>query len=460
MNAVTGPDLSGIKRVHVVGVGGPGMGAIAQVLAEMGHRVTGCDTRRTAVTSRLERIGVEVSTGNDERHTVGQDLVSWSPAIGPNHPERVPRHGVEFADRAGVLAAICSMRESIGVAGTHGKTTTSALLRAMLDAAGLEPSFVIGADVLDLGTGAGWRDGRHLVVEADESDGTHTRLPLRAAIVTNVDVDHLDHYGSEEAMVDSFAEMTAGVSGPLVVNGDDARATALPGGSARVTFGFSEGCDVRATEVEVTPGGTSFRVRIAGQAGSRLVRLPLGGRHNVVNSLAALGMAVALGVDVGTAVASIDGFRGVARRLERRGEHDGIEFVDDYAHLPAEIAATLAALRASRPDARIVAVFQPNRYHRVRDLASTYADSFHDADRVVVTDVYASGTEPIPGVSGLLVRDAVAARHDDVTWCERRDELVTHLAGSLRGGDLCVSMGCGDVESLPDEVLAALGARS
>lgn len=460
MIPVTILDLGGTRDVHLVGVGGPGMGALAQVLAEMGHRVTGCDTRSTAVTRRLASIGVGIQSGNDATHLDGRDLVSWSPAVRADHPERRPTHGVQQATRAELLAGICGMKESIGVAGTHGKTTTAALLRAMLDAAGFDPSFVIGADVVGLGTGAGWRSGQHLVVEADESDGTHATLPLAGAIVTNVDVDHLDHYGSEAALVDSFAEMTARISGPLVLSADDERCSALAGGGVRTTFGFSESADLRAIDVAADGRRMRCRVRVGSDAATREVVLPLQGRHNVANFLAALAMARALHVETDVAVDAAERFEGVARRLESRGSSGGIEFVDDYAHLPAEIEAALAAVRTARPDARVVAVFQPNRYHRVRSMAPAYAASFESADHVVITEIYPSGTDPIPGVSGLLVHDAVSARHGAVNWCAERGDVVAHLVATLRPGDVCVSMGCGDIETLPDEVMGALEARA
>lgn len=449
-------DLSVPRRIHVLGASGPGMGAIARLLARMGHEVSGCDGRDTPALRRLTDDGVTVHVGNDVAHTDGIDAITYSSVIPPTHPEvdAARRRDVATLVRADMLAAICASRSAIGVAGTHGKTTTSAMLASMLVVGGTHPGWLIGGDVPTLGANANWGSGEFLVVEADESDSTHLRLPLGAAIVTNIDIDHLDNFGSFDGVVDSFRTFVAGIKGPVVLNAEDDRCVDLSRHADSTTFGIGMG-DVRADDVRLDGAGSTFTVRLGGESHS--VSLAQPGRHNILNALAALAMAVRLGVAAGDAVAALGRFGGVARRYDTKGTVDGMAFVDDYAHLPAEIAATLAAARLNvGPDGRLVAVFQPNRYHRIAVMADEYAECFSDADLVVVTDIYGSGTTPIEGVSGRLVVDAVARTGMRVEWCEQRGELAAFVSALLRTGDLCVSMGCGDIETLPDEIIAAL----
>lgn len=456
-------DLSTPRRLHVIGAAGPGMSAIALALAEMGHHVSGVDIRERQVLDRLRAAGVVVHVGHSRAHVVGCDAVTASTAIPDdlNELDEARKLGIPTLRRAGMLASICAQARSLGVAGTHGKTTTSSMLMLILAAAGLRPSFVIGGDVADMGTGAQWTGGEWFVVEADESDGTHLELPLHGTIVTNVDVDHLDLYGSFDQIETSFDRYLAQIPGPKVVCGDDPAADRLGRAHGAVTYGLSPGCDVRAVDVE--PAGGSFRFAVE-RAGDRLaeLELPLRGVHNVRNALGAFTMAIEIGVDHDVAAAALGRFGGVARRFDVRGHDRGATFVDDYAHLPAEIDAALRAARDSGDDwQRVVAVFQPNRYHRMAAMWQDYADAFEAADLIVLTDIYPSGTQPIPGVTGKLVVNAVLDAHPDarVVWLPQRGDLVDYLARSVRAGDVCVSMGCGDIATLPDEVLAARGAR-
>jgi UDP-N-acetylmuramate--alanine ligase len=452
-------DLSVPTRIHVVGVGGPGMSAIAIVLAQMGHRVSGSDLRERAVMPRLRAAGVTVHVGHDRRHVDGCDVVTASTAIPStnNELDEAARRGIAVLRRAGMLASVCDRAQALAVAGTHGKTTTTSMLMLVLAEAGLRPSFVIGGDVNDIGTGAQWTGGDWLVVEADESDGTHLELPLHGTILTNVEIDHLDHYGTFDALVDSFDRYLAQVPGPRVVCADDAVAAELARRHDGITYGLAAGARYRAVDVSTSGGASRCRIE---RDGEHLVALdlPLRGIHNVVNATGAVAMAVEIGVEPEVAARALARFGGVARRFDIRGVDDGVTFVDDYAHLPSEIDAVLRAARDSGDGwTRVVAVFQPNRYHRIADMWREYADAFTAADVVVITDIYASGTTPIPGVTGKLVLNAVldAHPHTRAVWLPRRDELVGYLATQLRRGDVCVSMGCGDVASLPDEVLAA-----
>ena len=461
-------DLSSTRRIHVVGIGGPGMSAIAQVLLEMGHAVSGSDIVRSAATDRLTRMGVNVSIGHDAALVVGCDAVTFSSAIPRSNIEVAAALGeskISLLTRAQMLAAICVQRPTVAVAGTHGKTTTTSLLTHVLERAGRKPSFVIGGDVRSLETGAGWQDGDLFVVEADESDGTHLALPIHATILTNIDVDHLDRYTSFENIVSSFEEYVMKIDGPKVLCSDDIAVAKLAQKYAATTYGIVSEADFRASQISLAHGASSFMVqhRIDGAYVSLgKVSVPLRGQHNVLNALAAIAMAMQCGVSFEECSRALSSFGGVARRYEKRGEDGGVTFIDDYAHLPTEIAAVLKASRDETDNwKRVVAVFQPNRFNRMNVLSPQYANAFVGADLVVVTEIYASGTTPIEGVTGHLVVDAVRQAHPATTvvWQPMRKGLVDFLANELAAGDLCISMGCGDIESLPDEVIARRTAQ-
>lgn len=458
-------DLSRPRRIHVVGIGGPGMNAIAQVLCEMGHQVSGSDIHESEVLDRLRALGVSIIVGHDATVVQNCDAVTASTAIPVANIELVAAlaQSIPVLSRAQMLSAICALKQSVAVAGTHGKTTTSAMLMHILTTAGLQPSFVIGGDIHGLNLGAGWRNGKHLVVEADESDSTHLALPLFGSILTNVDVDHLDHFATFDNIVESFEQYVKKIDGPKVMCADDAVTAKIAAKQACRTYGRSINADVRAVNVVLAEGKSRFDVE-ARQSGSSLLQvlvgsvdLPLRGEHNVLNATAALTMAMELGVEFVVAAQALSSFRGVARRFDLRGVDQGATFVDDYAHLPNEIVAVLRGARdATDTWSRVVAVFQPNRFNRMSVMSSAYADAFGDADVVVVTDIYSSGTTPIPGVTGKLVVDAIKNNHPGkrVEWIAQREELVSFLASTLTSGDLCISMGCGDVAQLPDEVIS------
>jgi UDP-N-acetylmuramate--alanine ligase len=457
-------DLGTPGRYHVVGVGGPGMSAIALVLAEMGHTVSGSDLRELPVLERLRAAGVVVAVGHHREIVHGVDAVTASTAIPATNIEldEARRLGVPVLRRAGMLASICARARTIAVAGTHGKTTTTSMLAMILTEAGMQPSFLIGGDVNDVGTGAHWTGRDLLVVEADESDGTFLELPLHGTIVTNVEVDHLDHFGRPEAIVAAFDEYLGAVPGPKVVCVDDHHAAQLARAHGAVTYGTDAGADFCAVDIQADHGALTFTVA-RGESTLGTVRLPLRGLHMARNATAAIAMANLLGAPFAAAEAALARFGGVARRFDFRGEHDGITFVDDYAHLPSEIAAVLEAAATSGDGwQRIVAVFQPNRYSRMEVLSPEYRDAFVRADTTVITDIYPSGEAPRPGVTGKLVVNAVLDSHpwQRVAWVPKRGELIEFLAAELQSGDVCISMGCGDVASLPSEVLARMAERA
>jgi UDP-N-acetylmuramate--alanine ligase len=433
------------------------MSAIAIVLAEMGHDVTGSDIRERSVLDRVRAAGVHVHVGHDRALVHDRDAITYSTAIPARNVEldEAERVGVRSMHRSGMLASICGQAKSIGVAGTHGKTSTTSMLMLVLAEAGLHPSFVIGGDVTDMGTGAQWTGGEWLVVEADESDGTHLELPLFGTILTNVEVDHLDHYGTFEGITESFDRYLAQIAGPKVLCADDPVCAQLAERHGAITYGTADGADYQAYDLRAERGAYNFSVRHDGQQLGD-VFLPMRGVHNVRNATAALAMAHSIGVPFDVAAESLARFGGVARRFDIRGTDDGITLVDDYGHLPGEIAAVLSAARTSGDSwRRVVAVFQPNRFNRMAVMWPDYRDAFVDADVVVLTDIYSSGTTPIPGVTAKLVVNAVLDAHPmtRMVWLPQRADLATYLAGELRDGDVCISMGCGDIASLPDEII-------
>ncbi len=458
MTVPTAPlDLSVRQRLHVIGVGGPGMSAIAIALAEMGHVVSGSDIRERPELDRVRAAGVTVTVGHARANVDGCDAITYSTAVPLNNVEidEASRRGITTLRRAGMLASICAQARSLGVAGTHGKTTTTSMVMLILAEAGLRPSFIVGGDVTDMGTGAQWTGGEWLVVEADESDGTHLELPLFATVLTNVEADHLDHYGDLAAIEDSFDRYLSQVGGPVVVCADDPVCRRLAGIHGAITYGQAADADFRACDLHASQGSYSFTVERNGRPLGD-VALPLRGVHNVVNATGAIALAMSIGISFEACARALARFGGVARRFDIRGTDGGATLVDDYAHIPSEIAAVLAAARGSGDGwRRVIAVFQPNRFNRMVTLSPEYRDSFVDADLVVLTEIFASGTTPIPGVTGKLVVNAVLDAHPDtrVAWLPRRHDLIEFIGRELRDGDVCISMGCGDIASFPEEVL-------
>jgi UDP-N-acetylmuramate--alanine ligase len=438
------------------------MSAIAAVLAAMGHDVTGSDQRDSAALARLAGAGVRTWVGHRSTALDGVDALTASTAVPADDAEVVEarRRGIPVLRRAEMLAAICATRRTLAVGGTHGKTTTSSMLAGILVAAGLRPSFIVGGDIARIGPGARWDDGEWLVVEADESDGTFLELGAEAVVVTSVEPDHLDFYGSVTRLEEAFEAFLVGAPGPRVVCVDGAEAAALAARVAAVvpltTYG-SAPADLRLTGL--VSDRDSVRFDVSGPTGPLgSIRLAVPGAHNAQNALGALALALAVGVDFDVAASALADFGGVGRRFERRGERGGVSFVDDYGHLPGEVAVTVATALGGGWR-RVVAVFQPHRYSRTAALWADFADAFVGVDVVVVTDVYPSGEAPLPGVTGALVATAVRRAHPDadVRYVPDRADLVAHLEGELRTGDLCLTLGAGDLTTLPDELLVSGG---
>ena len=451
-------------RIHIVGVGGPGTSAIAIILREMGGVVSGSDMVESPIVDRLRALGVVVNVPHDAGAIVECEIVTHSAAVRDTNVELVAARqaGKTVWSRAQMLGWISKQARTVAVAGTHGKTTTTTLLTLMLRAAGRDPGYLIGAEVPQLESSAHWGSDV-FVVEADESDSSHRAIAPDSTILTNVDTDHLDEHGSFAGIVASFDAFLSEVKGIKVVCADDATALQLARRHGAITYGISDATastdistvDVRATDVRFAGDVSHFVAHMA--QGSVAVSLALRGEHNVRNCLAALAMAVQLGVEPSVAAEAVRNFAGVRRRFDLRATEGGATFVDDYAHLPAEITAVLRAVRTDNVGwKRVVAVFQPNRFNRMAVMSDQYRDAFVDADLVVITDIYASGTDRIEGVTGQLVVDAVRAAHPTarVEWLAERADLVDFVAREVRDGDLCISMGCGDIETLPDEVVA------
>jgi UDP-N-acetylmuramate--alanine ligase len=453
-------DLSSPRRIHVVGIGGAGMSAIATVLARMGHTVTGSDLKASAGLARLEALGVRTVVGHDPANVPpGADAVAVSTAVPATNPEVVAarERGIPVLRRADVLAAICATRRTAAVAGTHGKTTTASMLALALGEAGLNPSFIVGGELNEIGSGAAWHDAEWLVVEADESDGTFLELAAEVAVVTNVEPDHLSHWGSFERLADAFGRFLGSAGGARLVCADDPVASRLGAELGADTYGASPGAGFRWVVHDRGRWGSRFTVVHRGEALCE-VRLPVPGLHNVANATGALAAAVLIGADPAAAARALGRFGGVARRFQFRGERGGVSFVDDYAHLPTEVRAALAAARDGGWD-RVVCVFQPHRYSRTEDLWRDFADAFVDADLLVVTDVYPAGEQPRPGVTGRLIVRAVLEAHPEaqVAYLPRRDDQLAYLRRTLRPGDLCLTLGAGDLTVLPDALLAEGG---
>jgi UDP-N-acetylmuramate--alanine ligase len=444
--------IAGTRRVHVVGIGGAGMSAIAMVLAAMGNQVTGSDLLASPVTDRLVAHGITVALGHRAEQIGDANLVTASPAVSQGNVElaEARRRGLTVLARSDVMAAIARSRRCAAVAGTHGKTTTSSMLALALSGARLRPSFLIGADVGDLDTNGVFDKGPWMVIEADESFGTFAALTPEMTVLTSVEPDHLDHYGTFEALRDAFSHLLEATSGVSLVSADDPGAAAVGLAAGSLLVGEAEGAAYRIRGLLL--GRSSVRFDLVGPGGPLgRISVPIPGRHNAANAALAVAAAVEIGAEFPAVEAALARFAGVPRRYEFRGETAGVTFVDDYGHLPGEIAPTLAAARHGG-FGRVVAVFQPHRYTRTAALADDFAHAFDDADVVVVTDIYSAGEHPIAGVSGRLVADALSDGRSGlvVHYAPERDELRSLVVSLLEEGDVCVTLGAGDLTTLPD----------
>jgi UDP-N-acetylmuramate--alanine ligase len=451
---------------HFIGVGGAGMSGLARVLHDRGVEVTGSDMRLSRYAAALQESGVRVFIGHDASNLGDPEIVVVSSAIPESNPELAEAHrrGVPVWPRARMLAELAGDRLTFAVAGTHGKTSTSSMAAAALVAIGEDPTFLIGGELNDVGSNARCGSGPHYVVEADESDGSFLHLDPHVAIVTNVEADHLDHYGTLDAVVEAFRSFLdrVGPQGAVVLCADDDVLVRLaPGCRARVvTYGCSDEADVRCHSLRQE--GRFQHLEVSFPDGRRLgVRIAVPGAHMAVNATGVLAAVWVLGLDVERAAAGLAAFTGVKRRFDQVDEVAGVSVIDDYAHHPTEVAATLRAARAAG-DGRVWVVFQPHRYSRTAALGDDFANAFGDADTVVLMDVYSAGEAPIPGVTGKTVLDALLLHHPRAraAYFPHRSDVAGYVASRVRAGDLVMTMGAGDVTTMGPEIVRALRERA
>jgi UDP-N-acetylmuramate--alanine ligase len=449
------------KNVHLVGIGGAGMSAIARVLTQAGLQVSGSDMRDSPTLNQLKELGVTVRVGHSSGATEGADVVIASAAVPEENVELIEARSrnLPILARGEALALLVKGRRTIAVSGTHGKTTTSGMIATILEHSGADPTYLIGADFISRGPGARLGGGVLAVVEADEAYGSFLYLEPSIAVVTNIDVDHLDYFGRVESIEEAFTAFFRQASERTVVCIDDARATRLAPDSA-LSYGLSETAAVTAREVVSHPGVSRFELVIDGEKAAE-VSLAVPGRHNVQNALGAAAAALAAGVEISAIASGLAEFRGLTRRFEYRGSVDGCDVIDDYAHHPAEVEAILETARGGRWS-RIVAVFQPHLYSRTLAFWREFGSALVAADVVVVTDVYGAREEPVPGVTGKLVVEAAceAAPGKRVAYLPHLDQAAEFLRGQMRSGDLVITLGAGDITRLPEKLIAAGDRRS
>ena len=454
------------QHVHFVGIGGAGMSGIAEILLTLGYRVSGSDARRGEAVERLEQLGAKVWIGHDAHHAEGADVVVYSSAVPRDNVElqAARRRQVPVIPRAEMLAELMRLKYGIAVAGTHGKTTTTSMIGAVLAEGRLDPTIVVGGRVIGLGANARLGRGEYLVAEADESDGSFLALTPTIAVVTTIDAEHLDHYGSLDALRDAFVAFVRKVPfyGAAVLCLDQPEIQRLlPRVEKRiVTYGLEASADLVARRVQLTGLTSRFDVYQRGaHLGECALQIP--GRHNVLNALAAIGVGLDLEIPFATIQRALAGFAGVQRRFQIRGTAAGVTVVDDYGHHPAEVRATLAAAKAGF-DRRVVVVFQPHRYTRTAALEADFVTAFNQADVLVVTDIYAAGETAIPGVTAERLAEGIRAHgHRDVTYVGGvRARIVEHICRVVRAGDLVLTLGAGDVGQFGPDILRELEADS
>ncbi|MCM0080205.1 UDP-N-acetylmuramate--L-alanine ligase [Geomonas sp. Red32] len=451
-----------IEKIHFVGIGGIGMSGIAEVLLNLGYKVSGSDLRSSEITERLAGLGGEIFYGHTRENVANVDVVVISSAVHDDNPEVIEAHEklIPVIPRAEMLAELMRMKYGIAVAGTHGKTTTTSLVATLLSKGGIDPTIVIGGRLNSLGTNARLGQGQFLVAEADESDGSFLLLSPTIAIVTNIDADHLDFYSGIDEIKDTFVEFINKIPfyGLAVLCLDNGNvADILPRVKKRFTsYGLSAQADYRATDVKLSGFTTSF---VAHHKGVRLgeITFHMPGAHNVLNALASIAVARELDIPFDVIREGFASFGGVGRRFHLKGEVNGIMVVDDYGHHPTEIRATLAAAKSGWSERRLVVVFQPHRYTRTKELFEEFVKAFHDADVLILTDIYPAGEAPIEGVNAENLAGRVRRHgHREVSWISDRDQLCDHLEQMLQPGDILLTLGAGNVWQVGETMLKRL----
>ena len=449
-------------RVHFVGIGGIGMSGIAEVLLNLGYAVTGSDLHESEVTGRLRKMGAQVFVGHQEDNLkANPSVVVISTAVKYSNPEvlEARRRPIPVIPRAEMLAELMRMKYGLAVAGSHGKTTTTSMIAAVLSTAGLDPTMVIGGQVHMLGTNAKIGQGEILVAEADESDGSFLLLSPTIAVVTNIDREHMDFHQTMERLNESFLNFINKIPfyGLAVLCLDNAQVRVLlPKVRKRfATYGLSADADFSAQDLQMKPAGVEYTVlHHAKPLGNLRLRLP--GRHSATNALAAVTVGYELEIPFSQVAEALDGFTGIHRRFEIKGEPQGIMVIDDYGHHPAEIQATISAIRDSwkRP---LTVIFQPHRFSRTYDLFDEFLTAFEGADRLVLTEIYAAGEDPIDGVTSEALYQAIKRRgHMEVEFISDKDQIVNQLAAKLNPGDIALTLGAGDIYKVGEALVEAL----
>ncbi len=460
--------LGKVRRVHFVGLGGSGMCGIAEVLLNLGYEVSGSDLSNSATLARLASLGARVTIGHASSAVKGADVVVVSTAIPTTNPEllEAQQHRIPVIPRAEMLGELMRMKYAVAIAGSHGKTSTTAMVATVLSGCSLDPTVVIGGRLGIYGSHAKLGRSDIMVAEADESDGSFLRLFPTLAVVTGIDREHLEHYGSYEAVQDAFVAFLAKVPfyGQIIACLDDAGVRAiLPRLDRRVvTYGLTAQADLRAIEIE-NRGFEQHFTFARGEGPSVPVTLHTPGRHQVQNALAALAVAEELGLPLTRAAAALDAFPGADRRMQRKGEAGDVLVVDDYGHHPREIVATLGALREAIGDRRLVVLFQPHRYSRLDVLFDDFVGAFHDADTLVLTELYAAGEAPREGIDSAHLAAAVAAHgHRDVCSAGALEDAIERVVACARAGDVVLTLGAGSVGGAAERMLTLLagGERS
>ena len=464
--------LAKLGRVHFTGIGGAGMSGIARIMLARGIPVSGSDQAGSDQLTALAALGAGVHTGHAAANVAGADTVVFSTAIRDDNPELVEarRRGLRVLHRAAALASVMTGRRGIAVAGTHGKTTTTSMVTTVLRRCGADPGYVIGGILAETGLGAEDGTGEEFVVEADESDGSFLMLAPEAAIVTSVEADHLDNYGSLAEIEAAFAAFTRRVraGGILVACADDPGAAALAASARSLpvrvrTYGQAPGADYRISDVTAEGMAVRWTVRCGPEAGPEPplvapLRVEVPGRHNALNATAAFAVATELGLPAAQVAAGLAAYRGARRRMEPKGEADGVLVLDSYAHHPTEIAADLHAARDIVAGGRVIAVFQPHLFSRTRIFAAEFGSALGLADEVIVLDVYAAREDPEPGVTGELIATQVPGSR--ARFVPARAEVPAAAVAAAKPGDLVLTMGAGDVTALGPRILDELRARA
>lgn len=452
-----------IQHIHFVGIGGSGMSGIAEVLLTLGYKVSGSDLKDSAVTQRLRDLGAVIFIGHKANQIAGAQVVVTSTAVLTENPEVVEaiKLKIPVIPRIEMLAEIARLKYTVAVAGTHGKTTTTSLTSLVLQAGNLDPTVVIGGRLQNIGTGAKVGRGDFLVAEADESDGSFLKLAPTIGVITNIDNDHLDYWRRMQSLYAGFEQFANKVPfyGAVILCVDDPGARKILNRIRRriVTYGLSAEAEIRAIDLKVSPGRTTFTVQRKGEALGE-VNWAVPGRHNIINSLAAVAVGLELGVPFATIAQALSSFKGVGRRMEVKGEEGGVVVVDDYGHHPTEIKATLAAVKERWPDRRLVALFQPHRYSRTKILAEDFAACFQRADQLLLLDIYAAAEKPIEGVTSQWLAERMAAKKVAVQLVPPGD-VASSLAKLVKPGDVLITVGAGDVWKIGEELLKKLSAK-